>query len=133
MEQKPVNCTSERNQLTIGRAETAITEDQIARIFVILQSIDFAKMRDEFESASVCKKIAAGENALEVALNIASRHGSPKAITANDLEILMPVLNVIAQAAVNGAPSPFPRSQTVQRVSFWDALMLSEPIQKVKS
>jgi hypothetical protein len=33
------------------------------------------------------------------------------AITDNDLEILIPVLNVIAQVAVHGAPSPVPRAQ----------------------
>jgi CheY-like chemotaxis protein len=39
------------------------------------------------------------------------------AIAANDLETLMPVLNVIARVAINGAPSPIPRSQPLHHDS----------------
>ena len=51
----------------------ATTANKITRIFVLLESIDFAKIRDEFERASIWKKIDAGENALEVAFNVARR------------------------------------------------------------
>ncbi len=88
----------------------AITTDEIARVFVMLESINFAMMRNEFESASTFKEIMAGEDALEVALKIVSQLVPPMAITANDLNILMPILNVIAQVAINGAPFPIPRS-----------------------
>jgi len=77
----------------------------------MLASINFTKMRKEFESASTCQKIPAGEDALEAALKTAAKFVPPMAITDNDLEILIPVLNVIAQVAVNGAPSLVPRSQ----------------------
>ena len=89
----------------------SITTDRIARVFVMLASINFTKMRKEFESASTCQKVPAGEDALEAALKLAAKFLPPMAITDNDLEILIPVLNVIAQVAVNGAPSLVPRSQ----------------------
>src|SRR5262245_30830817 len=89
----------------------SITTDRIARVFVMLASINFTKMRKEFESASTCQKIPAGEDALEAALQTAAKFVPPLAITDNDLEILIPVLNVIAQVALNGAPSLVPRSQ----------------------
>jgi hypothetical protein len=89
----------------------SITTDRIARVLVMLASINFTKMRKEFESASTCQKIPAGEDALEAALKTAAKFVPPMAITDNDLEILIPVLNVIAQVAVNGAPSLVPRSQ----------------------
>jgi Response regulator receiver domain len=89
----------------------AITTDRIARIFGMLASINFAKMRDEFASASTSEKILAGENALEAALKIAAKFVPSMAIAENDLEILIPVLNVVAQVAVNGAPSLISRSQ----------------------
>ncbi len=89
----------------------SITTDRIVRVFVMLASINFTTMRKEFESASTCQKIPAGEDALEAALKTAAKFVPPMAITDNDLEILIPVLNVIAQVAVNGAPSLVPRSQ----------------------
>src|SRR5262245_60386188 len=89
----------------------AITTDRIARVLIMLASINFAKMRDEFESAPTREKIAAGEDALEAALKIAAKLVPPMATAANDLEILIPVLNAVAQVAVNGAPSLIPRSQ----------------------
>jgi hypothetical protein len=55
----------------------AISTDQVARIFVMLESINFAKMRNEFESASTFEKIRAGENDLEVALKIAGQFVLP--------------------------------------------------------
>src|SRR5262249_9532302 len=87
------------------------TTDRIARVLIMLESINFAKMRKEFESASTCQKIPAGEDALEAALKTAAKFVPSMAITDNDLEILIPVLNVIAQVAVNGAPSLAPLSQ----------------------
>jgi len=87
---------------TLGMADAT---DKIGRIFVFLESINFAMMRDEFESASSWQKIAAGKNALEVALNITRRFVPRKAITADDREILMILLTAIAEVAVNKAPS----------------------------
>jgi hypothetical protein len=71
----------------------------------MLESINFAKIRNEFERADTWAKIAAGEDALELALKITGQFAPPVAIAEKDLEILIPVLNVIAQVAVNGAPS----------------------------
>jgi hypothetical protein len=76
----------------------AISTDQVTRIFVMLESINFAKMRNEFESAATFEKIAAGENALDVALKIVGQFVPPIEIAPNDLEILMPVLGVILKS-----------------------------------
>jgi len=84
----------------------ANTTDRIAHVFITLESINFAKIRDEFECAATWAKIAAGEDALEVALKITGQFAPPVAIAEKDLEILIPVLNVIA--AVNGARSLVP-------------------------
>jgi hypothetical protein len=83
----------------------AIATDQVARIFVLLESINFAMMRDEFESASAWKKVAAGENTLEVALNITRRFVPLMAISADDLKVLTAVLNTIVEVAGNSTPS----------------------------
>lgn len=88
-----------------------ISIDQVMRIFIMLECINFAKMRNEFESAATFEKIAAGENALDVALKIVSQFVPPIEIAPNDLEILMPVLGVIAQVAAGGAPFPIPDSR----------------------
>jgi hypothetical protein len=66
-------------------------------------------MRDEFASASTSEKMLAGENALEAALKILAQFVPPMGIAEDDLEILIPVLNVVAQVAVWG-PSLIPRS-----------------------
>jgi len=58
-------------------------EHRITRIFVLLESIDFSKMRDEFESASACKKIEAGGNALNIALDIVRQYGPTNVIDAD--------------------------------------------------
>jgi hypothetical protein len=83
----------------------ATTANQITRIFVLLESIDFAKILDEFERASTWKKIAAGENALEVAFNAARRFLPHTAITAEDLEIMNALLTATAKSAVDTIPS----------------------------
>jgi len=92
----------------------AVTTDGIARVFGMLESINFAKMRDEFASASASEKMLAGENALEAALKILAQFVPPMGIAEDDLEILIPVLNVVAQVAVNGAPSLIPRSMPLR-------------------
>jgi hypothetical protein len=89
----------------------AITTNRIARVFVMLESINFAKIRDEFASASTSEEMLAGENALEAALKILGQFVPPMVIAEDDLEILIPVLNVLAQVAVNGAPAVIPSSQ----------------------
>ena len=58
----------------------AITTDRITRVFVILESINFAKMRDEFARASTSEKMLAGENALEAALKILAQFVPPMGI-----------------------------------------------------
>ncbi|HUB62853.1 MAG TPA: hypothetical protein VL996_00100 [Methylocella sp.] len=76
-------------------------EHRITRIFVLLESIDFSKMRDEFESASACKKIEAGGNALNIALDIVRQYGPTNVIDADVFELLIPVLYMIARVAVD--------------------------------
>jgi hypothetical protein len=93
----------------------AITAAQITRILVLLESVNFSMMRDQFESASSWSKIAAGENALDVARKIADRLVPLKAITDDDRNVLMAVLNVILYAAVNETPSAIPRLHPVYR------------------
>jgi hypothetical protein len=87
------------------------TTNEIARVLAMLESINFAKMRNAFESNSTWEKIAAGEDALEAALKIVAQFVPPMTIAASDLEILNPVLHVVAQVAVNGGPSLIPRSR----------------------
>ena len=90
----------------------AITAEQITRI---LESINFSMMRDEFERASSWTKIAAGENSLDVARKIADCLVPLKAITDHDRNVLMAVLNMILDAAVNETPSAIPRLHPVYR------------------
>jgi hypothetical protein len=45
------------------------------------------------------------------------------AIAEDDLEILIPVLNVVAQVAVNGAPSLIPRSMPLHYDSITGQLL----------
>jgi hypothetical protein len=97
--------------------DMATTANQITRIFVLLESIDFAKMRDEFERASTWNKIAAGENALEVAVNVARRFLPHTAITAEDLEIMNALLTAIAKSAVDTIPSAICCAQPVPNAS----------------
>lgn len=78
-------------------------EQKIARIFVLLESIDFSKMRDEFESAAAYEKIAAGGDALDVALDIVRKYGPTNVIDADVFELLLPVLYMIARVAVDEA------------------------------
>jgi hypothetical protein len=85
--------------------------DRITRVFVVLESIGFAKMRNDFESASTWQKITAGEDPMEAALKIAAQFVPSMAIAVNDLEILTPLLNIVAQVAVNGDPSLIHRCQ----------------------
>jgi hypothetical protein len=54
-------------------------------------------MRDEFASASTSEKMLPGENVLQAALKILGQFVPPMAIAEDDLEILTPVLNVVAQ------------------------------------
>jgi hypothetical protein len=78
--------------------------DKIARIFTLLESIDFAKVRNEFESISSWKKIAAGESAEDVAVDIVRQFVPHKAINADTLKLLTAVLQAIAEAAVISGP-----------------------------
>lgn len=76
--------------------------DRIARLFMLLESIDFAQMRNEFESVSSWKKIATGESAGEVAVAIIRQFVPHKTIDADSLKLLSELLQAIAEVAVNG-------------------------------
>jgi hypothetical protein len=78
--------------------------DKIARIFMLLESIHFVQMRNEFESIPSWKRIAAGESPGEVAVAIIRQFVPHKAINADNLKLLTAVLQVIAEVAVNSGP-----------------------------
>lgn len=81
----------------------AAATHQIARIFALLESINFGMIRDEFESASSWTKIAAGEDALGVAVDITRKFVPPWAITVSDLLVLTAILKALGEAAVDVA------------------------------
>jgi hypothetical protein len=110
---------------------TAHTAHRIASVFIMLESINFAKIRNEFECAATWVKIEAGEDPLEVALKITGQFAPSVAIAEKDLEILIPVLNVIAQVAVNGAPSLIPRSQQPLRYDPVTGQLLNELVRHI--
>jgi len=92
-----------QNCLAGRQAPVAPAEEQVARVFTFLESISFAKIRDEFESGATARRIAAGEDTLSVALEITSRSVPSVAILPKDLDFLTPILKTLA---LTGAGRP---------------------------